>query len=138
MTDRIALRARQEERARLAKRLRELSILIARGDKDALLRELTMRIPAEPGRDADLVTMRAAEIVEESDKGKLFSGIAIEASRIEAYCKDITDAQFDTGTMLVARMANIATARVAIEQIAKGIKETACAESERLGWRESE
>ena len=40
----------------LAKRLDQISEAIIKGNRD----ELTMRIPAEPDRDADIVTQRAA------------------------------------------------------------------------------
>jgi hypothetical protein len=42
------------------KRLREIADAIARGDRS----ELTMRVPAEPDRDADLVVSWAADEIE--------------------------------------------------------------------------
>jgi hypothetical protein len=49
------------------KRLRELS-KFASGNRDTLLREFTMRIPAEPDRDADLVLSWAADEIELAHK----------------------------------------------------------------------
>ena len=42
------------------KRLRELALAVTHG-REAVAREFTMRVPAEPQRDADLVLMSAAD-----------------------------------------------------------------------------
>lgn len=47
----------------LAKRLRELAHAVTLG-KEAIAREFTMRVPAEPERDADLVLSEAADLIE--------------------------------------------------------------------------
>ena len=44
-------------------RLRELSHAITQG-RETMLREFTMRVPAEPKRDADLVLATAADLLE--------------------------------------------------------------------------
>lgn len=44
----------------LSPRLRELSDAVTQG-REAVAREFTMRVPAEPDRDADLVLSRAAD-----------------------------------------------------------------------------
>jgi hypothetical protein len=52
-----------QERAALVARLRELATAVTQG-REAVLREFTMRIPAEPTRDADLVLSTAADLLE--------------------------------------------------------------------------
>jgi hypothetical protein len=48
---------------RLVGRLRELADAVTQG-RDAVAREFTMRVPAEPERDADLVLSKAADEIE--------------------------------------------------------------------------
>ena len=48
----------------LVKRLEELSSAVAKG-KDSILREFTMRVPAEMDRDADIVLSLSAKRIEE-------------------------------------------------------------------------
>lgn len=50
---------------RIADRLDELSNAIAQQWNGRLLSELTMRVPAEPERDADLVLAQAAKMIRE-------------------------------------------------------------------------
>lgn len=48
---------------KLIARLRDLSDAVTEG-RDALNREFTMRVPAEPDRDADLVLSSAADLLD--------------------------------------------------------------------------
>lgn len=64
----------------LAKRLQELSIAITEG-KEAMLREFTMRVPAECDRDADLVLSAAAKRLLEFMAAER-QGVSIEPKRL--------------------------------------------------------
>ncbi len=55
---------------RVVMRLRELSR--ARWDRDAWERETTVRIPAEPERDIDLVLSKAADLIEQYQRFEMF------------------------------------------------------------------
>ncbi len=52
---------------KIAKRLRELGKAVTEG-REGLLREFTMRVPAEPDRDADLILYAAADLIEKLGK----------------------------------------------------------------------
>lgn len=64
---------------KLAERLAELSDAVTRG-RDKLLSECTMRVPAEPDRDADLVLAEAAKRLRE----QAAAGTRPEAARSRA------------------------------------------------------
>ena len=56
--------------AEVVERIRELVHAITQG-RESLLREFTMRVPAEPKRDADLVLSAAAHLLEREHKARL-------------------------------------------------------------------
>ena len=55
--------------AEVVERIRELVHAITQG-RESLLREFTMRVPAEPKRDADLVLSVAADLLEREHKAR--------------------------------------------------------------------
>lgn len=56
--------------AEVVERIRELVHAITQG-RESLMREFTMRVPAEPKRDADLVLSAAAHLLEREHKARL-------------------------------------------------------------------
>ena len=56
--------------AEVVERIRELVHAITQG-RESLLREFTMRVPAEPKRDADLVLSVAADLLEREHKARV-------------------------------------------------------------------
>lgn len=60
--DRVSDLLRTPEVRELVQRLRELAKAVTEGP-EAVRREFTMRIPAEPNRDADLVLSQAADLL---------------------------------------------------------------------------
>lgn len=58
------------EREVIAKRLDELADAVTKGP-EVMRSEFTMRVPAEPGRDADLVLSTAAMLLRESSRAQI-------------------------------------------------------------------
>lgn len=77
----------------LARRLREISNAIAKGDRS----ELTMRVPAEPKRDADLVTAAAADLIESMAKAEKHSVIEEIAAERKKMTSSVPEYDFTEG-----------------------------------------
>lgn len=72
----------------LSPRLRELSDAVTQG-REAVAREFTMRVPAEPNRDADLVLSRAADELDRQTAE--FARLLAEVYRLRMLCQTAHD-----------------------------------------------
>ena len=93
-------------------RLRELSHAVTQGP-DAIRRECSMRVPAEPDRDADLVLSSAADEIE-----RLRAEVAFRSSEIELFREELKR-RCDEVAALKAAQANMIDATGAVEAVAQ-------------------
>lgn len=100
---------------------------IARAIADGNYRELTMRIPAEPDRDADLVISAAAD---EIDRLRAEVACYAEANR---HLIDMHDAVIDDARKYSAAQAEIARLREALEKLCEMADESDGAQYGTLG-----
>ena len=84
--------------AEVVARIRELVHAITQG-RESLLREFTMRVPAEPKRDADLVLSAAAHLLEREHKARS------EAEQLASECRNATFRAMERATKAERELA---------------------------------